>query len=400
MTSRRPFLFILSFLLKYSASFNIEGISTHAQRNVVATPVTTHQAGELANLAFAAVPTLFSISQGSIYIRIAETEQQTGTMGETFSEDEGKFSAMAAYGVGTLPASELQRREDDQCSGGFHQTVATAIPDGCLPNTFDGDRGSNPPPKTPDPTAQTSAGRADTPSSTSTPPNPPGITTTTSTTHTAPGDQAETSTTPSQSSTSTFTPASVSARTTGSTPSTPDTRADSGGNTKGDSSGSSTSDSTTLTTASMPKPSSVPISGNSSPNNGNTRIIVGSVVAVAAAILISLGFYCWRRRRKINHAEETYKRDEDVRALSPYTLAGPNPAFVPKERSGDVPVSYVVSRQAEDRRTSTPEHQGVDQPNMDVYLRLDMISRDLADLRQMMHDSRGVEESLPEYSSQ
>ncbi|KAL0070362.1 hypothetical protein AAF712_002552 [Marasmius tenuissimus] len=150
----------------------------------------------------------------------------------------------------------------------------------------------------------------------------------------------------------------------------------------------------------MPKPSSVPISGNSSPNNGNTRIIVGSVVAVAAAILISLGFYCWRRRRKTNDAEEAYQRDEDVRALSPYTLAGPNPGFVPKERSGDVPVSYVVSRQAEDRRTSTPEHQGVDQPNMDVYLRLDMISRDLADLRQMMHDSRGVEESLPEYSSQ
>ncbi|KAJ8093828.1 hypothetical protein PM082_009691 [Marasmius tenuissimus] len=318
---------------------------------------------------------------------------------------------MATYGIGTLLALELQRRGTTQCSsfGGGNWNVGSGNGSGNgnrngigngdgngngngngsgigsgngngigsgngngsgngsgngngsgIGNSDGNGNGNGSPAETLNTTAQTTTGKPDTPPKASTPPNPSATTTTPSTTHTARGGEVGAFTAPSR---------------------------------------SSTSNSATLATESLPKPSSVPISGNSSPSNGNTRVIAGSVVAVVAAILILLGFHCWRQRRKTYHAEETYKRDEDDTRVSPYTLANPNPGFVPRKRSGGVSVSYVAPQQTEDRGTSTPEHQGSEQPSMNVYLRLDTMSRDLADLRRMMHNSRGVGGSLPEYSS-
>ncbi|KAL0070365.1 hypothetical protein AAF712_002555 [Marasmius tenuissimus] len=157
----------------------------------------------------------------------------------------------------------------------------------------------------------------------------------------------------------------------------------------------------------------------------NVGTIIGAVLgALALLILVLLVILYCRRRRKIHQdkrskpavepttafrscfwrrdrdAEGSCQRDGDAGAVSSYTVAGPGPGSIPEKRCLDVPASYVAPQETEDRGTDTPESVGVDQPNMDVYLRLDMMSRDLADLRRMMHDARGLEEALPEYSSQ
>ncbi|KAK1228861.1 hypothetical protein PQX77_008092 [Marasmius sp. AFHP31] len=110
------------------------------------------------------------------------------------------------------------------------------------------------------------------------------------------------------------------------------------------------------------------------------------------------GSCCWRRQRNISPTEGSYRQDENVRAVSPYPLAGTDSATKEK-RPVKVPLS-AARQQAENPEEETPEHQPVAQSGMDVYLSLDVIRRELYELRQMVQDSQSVEESLPDYSSQ
>ncbi|KAK1216810.1 hypothetical protein PQX77_020542 [Marasmius sp. AFHP31] len=88
------------------------------------------------------------------------------------------------------------------------------------------------------------------------------------------------------------------------------------------------------------------------------------------------GLCCWRRQRNINHAEGPYQRDDNVRAVSPYPLAGTDPGTTEEKRPGNVPLA-VARQQAEDLEGEASEHQPVGQSGMDVYLSLDIMRREL-----------------------
>ncbi|KAJ8093846.1 hypothetical protein PM082_009710 [Marasmius tenuissimus] len=146
-----------------------------------------------------------------------------------------------------------------------------------------------------------------------------------------------------------------------------------------------------------------PITGTSSSNfnTSKIRIIVGSVVGFSVVLFMLFGLWCWRRkhkRRRIQPERTNHSVDEDIGTVSsPCPLLGSHPDTTFGRPSADVPAS-LVSQEIEDRGVEMRENQTAGHHTADVHLKLDMISRDLADLRRMMHHSRGTEELLPEYS--
>ncbi|KAK1217393.1 hypothetical protein PQX77_019933 [Marasmius sp. AFHP31] len=462
MNSRRPFLFILSFTLKHSASFGIAEIPPQAKRNDVVTLLSTYPEVDPTSFTFAAAPTSYPDSKDGVNIGTAEVEKQTGTMKSTFSKDDGYDTVFQlgilltskimgiftvnAYDTEALSASELQRRGEGCVTGPTvaHTLLTCHIGGGGL---FGGPTGSaeavegldNPHNS---PSTLTTPPASATPTATSTPTvpmSPTMSTTTTAPTTPAPGGQDSTPNDPPASNSA---PASIRVP-----PSTPSTHSPSSivGESAQQVSGKPTGaglgsvptggnrSSTSLVNSSQQRPPATSTEPSTTPPSGTppqTRHsdigkIIGAILgALLLLILVLLVILCYHRRRK-HHQDKTSKpavkpttviglccwrkrdrnaegpseRDGNVRAVSPYTLSGPGFGFVTGKHSLDVPASYVTPQEAQDYGTDTSENQGVDQPNMNVYVRLDMISRDLADLRRLMHD-RGVEESLPEYSSQ
>ncbi|KAJ8093836.1 hypothetical protein PM082_009699 [Marasmius tenuissimus] len=448
---------IIYTLFERSASLNIGIIPAQTKRDDVATLVSAYQAVDPLNFAFAVASTSFSSSEDSLYVGPAESENQTDMMKAEFLKDEGYDSmfqlgiqltlgtreifAVAAYDIETLSASELQRRADGEChpiTPGMREDSLPPQPGSCfgLGSITGGSLTS----KSPETTTR-ATGSPNTHPSTNTLPNPPA-TSTTPFTLTAPGGQFGSSGNPSQRST----PALVSV--TPSMPSTPNTNTNSGEGTNENPHGTLAADvSATLSgqtssqhgspntqnshqqgnpTSTSAEPSTALPSGTPPvTRKPNVGTIIGAVLgALALLILVLLVILYCRRRRKIHQdkrskpavepttvfrscfwrrdrdAEGSCQRDEDAGAVSSYTVAGPGLGSIPEKCCLDVPASYVAPQETEDRGTDIPESVGVDEPNMDVYLRLDMMSRDLADLRRMMHDARGLEEALPEYSSQ
>ncbi|KAK1217394.1 hypothetical protein PQX77_019934 [Marasmius sp. AFHP31] len=455
MNSRRPFLFILSFTLKHSASFGIAEIPPQAKRNDVVTLLSTYPEVDPTSFTFAAAPTSYPDSKDGVNIGTAEVEKQTGTMKSTFSKDDGYDTvfplgslfisnirgifAVDAYDTETRLASELQKRGDGCVpSGPVRTDVWIACQNGGggdgLLGRPTGSAGGAEGPDTPDNSA---SALTTTPTTPTVPINPATSTTTTATTPLAPGGQDGTPNDPSHSPASNSAPVLTLAA--ASTPSTQDHSSIIRGSAQqvskpteaglGSIQASGNRGPTSLADSSQQRPSATSTESSATPSSGTppqTRhldigTIIGAVLgALALLILVLLVILCYRRRRK-HHRDNTSepavkpttvfglccwrKRDRDAEGpplqdVSPCTLAGPGLGFVAEKRSLDVPVSDVALHETEDRGTHTPENRGVDQPTMDVYLRLDMMSRDLADLRQLMHDVRGVEESLPEYSSQ
>ncbi|KAK1217385.1 hypothetical protein PQX77_019923 [Marasmius sp. AFHP31] len=160
---------------------------------------------------------------------------------------------------------------------------------------------------------------------------------------------------------------------------------------------------TTSTQSSETQPPSTP---GSSPSTVKARVIAGSVVGCIAAILL-MGLALWYRRQKRTREGVQTKRshwqqlDEDAGTVSPYPqVPGPQPAAGLFKLSLGAPASWIAGHRVEGHVGETTESEGTGQPNMDISRRLDLMSRELADLRRMVHDSRAEEESLPDYSSQ
>ncbi|KAJ8093845.1 hypothetical protein PM082_009709 [Marasmius tenuissimus] len=147
---------------------------------------------------------------------------------------------------------------------------------------------------------------------------------------------------------------------------------------------------------------SIPTTSSSGSDTGKTPIIAGSVVgSVAAILLVLVSLRWWRRKQCRRQAERTHPCKDNMETVSPYPLAISDLDTVLEKRIVNVPASSVAQRQEEDRtgREGT-ECQANEQTNIDVYLSLDLMRRELSELRRMMQDSRAAEESLPDYSSQ
>ncbi|KAK1217392.1 hypothetical protein PQX77_019932 [Marasmius sp. AFHP31] len=133
MISRRPFLFILSFPLKHSASFGIARILPQAKPNDVVTLLPSQLEVDPTSFIYAAAPTSYSNSEDGMNVGTAKVEKEMGTMESTSSKDDGYDTvsqlgilltskimgifAVDAYDTGTLSASELQRRGEGCITG-------------------------------------------------------------------------------------------------------------------------------------------------------------------------------------------------------------------------------------------------------------------------------------------
>ncbi|KAG7089156.1 hypothetical protein E1B28_010862 [Marasmius oreades] len=141
-----------------------------------------------------------------------------------------------------------------------------------------------------------------------------------------------------------------------------------------------------------------PDATGSTTHTTRTRTIVGSVVGcVAAAFSVFAGWWLCRSKRRSSGTHAPKPLDGDFETVTPYTLSNQHPVSASQKA---VPVNRLVQHQGGDGDMTVSEDRNMGQLNMDVYSTLDMISRDLADLRRMVQDSRRLEESLPDYSSQ
>ncbi|KAK1216813.1 hypothetical protein PQX77_020546 [Marasmius sp. AFHP31] len=349
MRLRRPLIFILYCLFKHSASFKIGGIPTEVTPNQEVTFEWTYDPTDPPKFALAAViPTLSSPERVIVITERVSKLEQKGIETFTVPDIKGRTLIVAAFDLGALSPTDIVNFGKNQLPDSFY----TYSPSIAIVSTA----GSSP-----SITVQ-SASPATTRNNTGS--TQPSLTTDTMT------DQTATrSTQPSS------------------------------------------------TTATMTDPTAKP----------NIAMIIGAVLgALALVVLIVYAIFCYRRRRKnnrgpswkpagrlttgselgcwrrqrdVNHTEGSYQRDENVRAVSPYPLAGTVPETTKEEHPINIPLS-VARQQVENPRGEAPDHQPVGQSGMDVYLSLDIMRRELYELRRMVQDSQGVEESLPDYSSQ
>ncbi|KAK1228862.1 hypothetical protein PQX77_008093 [Marasmius sp. AFHP31] len=117
MQLRRPLVFLLHFLLKNSASFDIEGLPTQVKPNDGATASWNRQIADPTNFALAAVTTPFD-SGGFIYIGSTNVQelQLKGAMKFKFYNDKVKTLTVAAYNIQGIPLSDLGKMAIGQLS--------------------------------------------------------------------------------------------------------------------------------------------------------------------------------------------------------------------------------------------------------------------------------------------
>ncbi|KAJ8093847.1 hypothetical protein PM082_009711 [Marasmius tenuissimus] len=359
----RPLLlsFILSFV-KNSAGFNIEGVPAQVALNQLATVVWTHEQGDPTSFGLAAAPTPFSFSSAIVIGSAEAIPQQTGTMIFRVSKNQEKPLYLAAWDTRKESLEAVIRASAPPIfKGPTPVTVRVQLANSQTPTSSSS------------PTTELSSVRISTASSSLS-----GTTTTEATTR----DTASTISDPTR-----VPPSDTSSNSTSTV-----------------TSDSPAASSTFTQSSNETQPTSEPIATSSNSDTVKTRIIAGSVVGSLAVIIIaSLGLWYWRRKRMWERIQ--IKRghwqplDDDVETVSPSSKApSSRPPTVSKKPFDDIG-NPATRREVEGHEGETTESQATDQPNVDLSWRLDLMSRDLAELRRMVHNSRGEEESLPDYSS-
>ncbi|KAK1216814.1 hypothetical protein PQX77_020547 [Marasmius sp. AFHP31] len=380
-------LVLLSLILpfvKHPAGFNIEGVPAQVTLNQIATVVWTHEQGDPTSFGLAAAPSPFSISSAILIGSAEAIAQQTGRMTFRFSGNVGTPLFLAVWDTSKESLEAVIRASvAPKFKGPTPITIGAQI----------ANSQTTTPPSSPtsvrSPTTEPPIVRS---STTSPIPRSPATT----------DARAPTSGTTRTTSDSTTVPTSGT-----SSDASSDAASDTSGITSAIASNSPAASSTLTETATQPPSTSNPIATSSNRDTVKARIIAGSVVGCIAAILVaSLGLWYWRRKRMWERIQ--IKRghwqplDDDIETVSPSSQApSSHPPTVSKKLSGET-TNLPVRREAEGRNeetAETAESQATDQPNTNLSWRLDLMSRDLAELRRMVHNSRGEEESLPDYSS-
>ncbi|KAK1223738.1 hypothetical protein PQX77_013391, partial [Marasmius sp. AFHP31] len=346
MISRRPFLFILSFTLRHSASFGITKIPPQAKPNDVVTLLSTRLEIDPTSFIYAAAPTSYSNSEDGMNVGTAEVEKEMGTMESTSSKDDGYDTvsqlgiflsskirgifAVDAYDTEALSTPELQRRGEPPCgvTVGTHEDVLPPCQisgGGGLFGKPTGSTGDVKGPDTPDNSPNNSHDDSHDDSRSTLSPlalttptvpiNPATSTTVAATTPLASGGQDGTPNDSSHSPASDSSPASIPV--TGSTPSTQDPNSIGGGSAQqiskptraglGSGQTGGNSSPANLANSSQPPPPATPTETSTTPpigtppitRNPNIGTIIGPVLgALLLLILVLLVILCYRRRRK------------------------------------------------------------------------------------------------------